>query len=322
MKYLIFSILLSALILLAAQPALAQDTMPWHSYMSLPAAYDQQHYRTSDTAPYIVCTPDFGDVVHYYEYSVEFRAEHLPNATYLSVLNWYTVSNQLNRQYKEVTRDFGLAGYCGFQSLADGKRVAIMSIWDTFCKDTAGRTTVIRAKQTYPEASLSEKYRQQYVDGVPVQWGDEGRFVQCMVDYDWKEDHSYRACIQIFNTYTGKSAELVFGVHDLETGEWTLLMRFELGYDEAYMLGGCVFLENYLPRYAGELRSMVLSNFEVTDYHGKGVVRARGATFSQNYDHAGSYNFGSDGSRFWAITTGIPGRGRNPGRGYYTVSAR
>lgn len=309
---------LAAMVLTAA-PAMAETAIRWEQTMSLPNWYEQRQYSTDRTSPYIVCVPDFGKVNRYMEYAVDFRADYLPKATYLSTLCWYMGSYQLDRQYASVERDGGWAGYCGFQSLHDGRRVAIMSIWDTFCTDRQGRQTVIKARRIYPEVDPTDNFRMRDADGNLAVWGDEGRFVQCLVPYDWEDGHTYRANIQVFNTYTGGSAYINFAVCDMETGVWTTLMQFDLGYDEAYMTGGCVFLENYLPQYAGELRSMVLSNFQVKTYGGVDWTHAVRAELMQEFDNPGSYNFGAEGDSFWAITTGIPGRCSVPRSGTYTV---
>ena len=319
MEKILCLIVVCCVTLCAAHSALAQDTIRWSAHMKLPPQSEQRQYRTSDTAPYIVCYPDFGDMKSYIEYLVDFRAEHLPSTTYLCVLNWYSESSQLKRQYKSVTRDLGLAGYCGFQSLRDGSRVAIMSIWDTFCTDAQGKTTVIKARLTYPSVDPTDQFRQINTDNGRIQWGNEGRFAQCLVPYEWKEDHSYRASVQIFNSSSGENAYLVFGVRDLETDVWTMLMRFDLGYNETYITSGCVFLENYDPGFAGELRSMVLSNFRARNYFGGEWTDARRAYFEQYGSHAGSYNYGAEDGRFWAITTGIPGLCVNPADGRYSL---
>ena len=309
-----------AAVVLAVCPAMAESAIQWDRTMSLPSRYEQRQYSTDSTSPYIVCIPDFGKVNRYMEYAVDFRADHLPNATYLSTLCWYMGSYQLDRQYASVERDGGWAGYCGFQSLDDGRRVAIMSLWDTFCTDAQGRTSVIKARRIYPEVDPTDSFRMRDTNGNLVEWGDEGRFVQCLVPYEWEEGHTYRANIQVFNTYTGGSAYINFAVCDMETGVWTTLMQFDLGYDEAYMTGGCVFLENYLPQYAGELRSMVLSNFQVKTYGGVDWTHAVRAELMQQFDNPGSYNYGSEDDSFWAITTGLPNRCASPRTGFYTVT--
>ena len=309
----------AVLLTLAVPAALAYDTMDWSSTMNIPSYSAQQSCGTGDTAPYLVCTPDFGGTDKYIEYAVDFRCEYQPETTYLAVANWCTESNQLNAKYTKIERDYGIAGYCGFQVLHDGTHVAIMSIWDTFCTDARGSTTAIRAKLIYPENDPSQTYRNINTNNGKVQWGDEGRFAQCLVPYDWKEDHNYRAVLQIYNTYTGASGYINFSVCDLETGVWTRLIAFDLGYDDAYMTWNCTFLENWSPSYAGRPRAVVLGNYQVRSYTTGEWVWARQTRLEQNYNHQGSYNFGTANGNVWMITCGIPGLCRTPAAGTYSI---
>ena len=295
--------LLTLLILVLLCPAaLASDTIPWDSHMSLPSAYEQTSYKANDIAPYITFWPDLGSHGKYSEFSVDFRAEHLPRGTYLAVFNWWMESEELNRKYTSVTNDFGVAGYCGFQVHENGTHAAILTVWDKFCTDKNGRTTVYKANQVYPE---NGKYSARDYKGA------EGSFLHTIVPYDWKEDHDYRALLQIGQNWGTHNANVAFWVCDLETNAWTLLVQYELGYDEVYLTGTCSFLENYITEYAGQVRSMILSNYRANSYD-SGWVAARSGSFALGYDHPGSYNYGSTSNGFWAITTGIPGRCRRP----------
>ena len=305
-----------------APPALASDTVDWKGVMNIPSLDAQQACSTGDTAPYLTSTPDFGGTDKYIEYAVDFRCEYLPETTYLGVASWCAESNQLKAKYAKVKRDYGLAGYCGFQVLHDGSHVAIMSVWDTFCTDARGSTTTIKAKLIYPETDPTETYRNINTDNGKVQWGDEGRFAQCVVPYNWKEDHNYRAVVQIYNTYTRANAYVNFSVCDLETGEWTRLIAFDLGYDDAYMTWNCTFLENWLASYAGRPRAVVLGNYRVRSYPTGEWVWARKTVLAQAYNHKGSYNYGSADGKVWMISCGIPGLSRNPAPETHALSHR
>ena len=298
-----------AVTILFCSAATAQNTLNWDLRMSLPSLYEQQTYKANDVSPYIVCWYDFG-ADRFWEYSIDFRAEHLPRGTYLSVANWGLGSDQLDREYVTAKGDYADGGYCGFQVWEDGTHAAILTIWDKFCTDKSGRTTVIRANQIYPENGQG---------GERDEKGLEGSFLHCLVPYDWKEDHDYRALLQIGDNWDTRNAHIIFWVCDLESGAWTRLMEFELGYGEVYMTGFCSFLENYLPQFAGEVRSMVLSNCRAHPYNSD-WVGARSGYLLQNYEHTGSYNFGVEGNKIWAITTGLSGRCRVPEEGWYSIS--
>lgn len=310
MKRLLLIVLILVLTFLYST-ALAGDSFTWSRYMSLPSRYEQQSFRSYDVAPYIVCWFEQTPGEKYIEYAVDFRAEHLPNGTYLAVANWTMNSDQLSRQYRSFEGDYGdtVGGYCGFQVLEDGTRGAILTIWDIFCTDAYGNTTVIRAEQVYPE---NQKGAERDEKGL------EGSFLHTFVPYEWEEDHNYRALLQITDNWNTGNAHLKFWVFDLSTGVWTLLAEFALGYGEAYMTDFAAFLENYLPQFAGEVRSMLLSNCRVHPIGGDWKA-VRSAYILQNFDHPGSYNYGSEGGQFFAITCGLPGRCPNPQPGNYSV---
>ena len=56
---------------------------------------------------------------------------------------------------------------------------------------------------------------------------------------------------------------------------------------------------------------MELWNFKVKSLTGQ-WTGARTATMKQDFDYPGSYNYGAEGDRFWAITTGIPNKAQRP----------
>ena len=75
--------------------------MDWGSAMKIPSSAEQKSFSMGDTAPYLVCTPDFGKTDKYIEYSVDFRCECQPEATYLAVADWCVVSKQLQEKFYE-----------------------------------------------------------------------------------------------------------------------------------------------------------------------------------------------------------------------------
>ena len=284
--------------------AAAESAVDWKQCMNLPSLREQLSYRTEDVAPYIVFCPEFNGSNRYCEYAVDFRAEYLPNATYVAIADWRIESDQLNRQYKSVWQDYGNGGYCGFQALEDGTRVAILTIWDKFCMDSDGHGTVYRPNQVYP---ANDAYAERVINGA------EGTFLHSHIPYLWKENHDYRALLRLANN-EGGNARLLFSVCDLETNEWTLLAIYELGYGEAYMGNFMMFFENYLPQYAGRVRTLLIRNCRVRERNGRWIP-ARSGYFLQNFSHPGSYNYGARGDSYWVITCGIPGLCRLPADG-------
>ena len=267
---------------------------PWGAAMSLPGAAQRSGLHSPSRSPYIVCEPQFEGVTGFVEYSVDLVIDEAPRGTYVSIYDWDMDLSSLRQSYKAVWREYqGTAAYAGFQVLGDGSHHVIFSAWDTYCQDAAGNVYTIRPKVIYPE-------------GAGLRFDGEGNGTQCILPFDWKEDHPYRALLQQSRNEQTGTALLSFWVCDLETGVWTRLIEYDLGYGDTWMIGGMAFLENYLTEYAGELRTMELSNFRVRTRYGD-VVPGKSARFAQNYEYPGSYNFGSDGRNFWAITTGVAG---------------
>ncbi len=289
--------------------SIAMDVPDWAAAMRLPSPAEQAAYKTNNCPPYIVCRPDFGSLQKYTEYTVDFRADHLPNATYLSIGSFGLGSDRLSRQYASVRTDLGVGAYCGFQVLHRGTHVAIFSIWDLYCLDRRGRTAaLIQARRVYPERKPDTSLWPEFRPGAALAWGDEGHFAQCIVPYAWQAGRIYRASLRILSGAAGGNSCIVFSVCDLENDAWTRLCAFDLGYDGAYMYGICAFLEGYLPAYAGMLRSMTLSRFRAHGIRAGGWTEADSASFAQNWNHPGSYSYGATRDGFFAITTGIPGR--------------
>ena len=265
----------------------------WSATMSLPSAAQRSGLRTSERSPYIVCWPEFEGVTGFVEYSVDLVIDEAPRGTYVSIYDWDMDLSGLRRSYSAVWRAYeGTAAYAGFQVHDDGSHHVIFSVWDTYCQDATGQVYTIRPQVVYPE-------------GAGKVFDGEGWGVQCLLPFDWKEDHPYRAVLQQSENSATGSTRIAFWVCDLETGAWTRLIEYDLGYSTC-MTGGAAFLENYLTEYAGQLRTMELSNFRVRTRYGD-IVPGKSAYFAQNFEYPGSYNYGSDGKSFWAITTGVPG---------------
>ena len=288
-----------ALALLGFSASAAART-EWGSRMNLPTDAEIRAFRTGSRSPYIVCRPSFG-VGRYGEYAVDFRADYLPRGTYLCGCNFDLDYGSLTGRYSRLWRDYnGVAAYAGFQVWDDGTRAAIFSVWDTYARDRSGRQTTFRARRLRPSNPLK---------GGP--FGGEGSGVQCLVSYPWQAGRTYRLLIQVYPGETDGVTRLSMWVCDLSSNAWQQLVEYEIDIGGLTMSDACAFLENYTPATAGEIRTMELSNFRVSRGGGQWTAASR-ATFEQNYDYPGSYAYGSDGTRFWAITTGLTGRCRKP----------
>ena len=285
------------------------ETIPWSDHMRLPTQSEIASFTASGRGPYIVCVPEFSGTAGYTEYAVDFRADHLPNGTYLAVCNFDIDASCLLSGYMSVSRDYsGVGAYCGFQKGYDGQGIAIMTVWDTYCTDRNGRSITIKAAGV---RAANAEFQRNKDDR-------EGSFIHCLAPYGWKEGREYRALIQLYG------ASLQFWVQDLTTQAWTQLMEFDLGYEGGFIKSTCAFLEDFSGDSASHaaVRTMALRNFRVRDRSSGRWIGAKSASFSQNYDYRGSYNYGSQGDTFWAITTNMESRcGKPPQNKNCTVNA-
>ena len=96
----------------------------------------------------------------------------------------------------------------------------------------------VSSKRTYPENPH-----------IGDDFGGEGTGIKTIVDYDWKAGKTYRALVQCSTTAAG-NCEVTFKVCDLETGVWTKLVSYDLGYGGTCMKSMGCFLENYLREQA------------------------------------------------------------------------
>ena len=290
--------LLSAMLI--TQGANGESTIiRWADYMNLPTQSEISNHQATGRAPYIVCTPSFSGTDGYTDYVVDFRADYLPIGTYLATGCFDIDNRSLLKQYASVSRDYnGIGAYCGFQKLYDGSGIAIMTVWDTYCKDRKGNTHIIKATGIKAAGAEFERNRDQR----------EGSFLHCLVPYDWKEGRDYRSVVQLYGS------RLEFWVEDLTTQSWIQLMEFDLGYDGGYIKSTCAFLEDFSAsgHDHAAIRTMSLSNFRVRDRRTGKWIGTKKASFRQDYDHRGSYNYGAQGNTFWAITSSIEGLCRKP----------
>ncbi len=316
---LLITVFLMAIVMMGSSGvghAAVPNYIPWSNHVSIPDANDIYAYQGTQRAPYICCEPTFNGVKTYDEFSVDFRCDYAPPGTYLCVNTWDFDDYGLRSRYASVKRDYsGVAGYAGFQKFDDGSTWVIMTVWDAYCYDQQGNLTLVEARQIYPENNRGfESCRDDLVTG-------EGFFVHTILPYDWQEGRNYRALMQLSNPNDGGNSHLIFWACDLQTGVWTRLIEYDLGYNGNCMNRCVAFLEDFSRGGAGNIRSMALSNYRARVTGSTNWVSAREATLSCYYSNNGSYQYGADGNAFWAITTGLPNRWSTPrDNARYTVT--
>lgn len=285
----------------------------WEQLTELPSEEEIAAYTnpTNLRSPYMSVWLSVPSNTRYTEYAIEFKSDHFPLGSYYAIGNWKMDYSSLEQQYAEVKTEYGISAYAGFQNIYNGDKIAIMSFWDVYCTDANGTVTTIRPEVTYPVDP--------YQSG---EFGGEGTGAQCLVPYEWEENHWYRAHLRCVESDTTGTTQVEFWVCDLETDEYTLLCAYDTGVmDSAFKGNIAIFLENYLKEHAGEIRTMEVRNARYLDeadgvWHAivDGNMYPNSGALSSSY--AGSYDYGVEGDRLWIMTTGV-GDNWDDGAGQY-----
>ena len=106
---------------------------------------------------------------------------------------------------------------------------------------------------------------------------------------------------------------LEFWVCDLDDKSWTQLCVYDLGAPNVSFTGKlCVFLENFSAKHSGEIRTLEFKNARIYSRDNGGWIPIKSGYFGQQNNYPGSYQFGSDDSTFYMITSGVSNCCINP----------
>lgn len=274
----------------------------WWALTTMPTRdeIDAANNTATLRSPYMAVWLIVPDGTRYKEYTIDFKSDYFPIGSYYALGNWYMDYPELQQQYTQVVSDSGgIDAYAGFQNIYNGDHMGIMSFWDLHCTDAAGNVTTRRPTVIYPETPYQSQ-----------EFGNEGVGAQCIDPYAWEENHWYRFHIRCVDNTAGNT-EVEFWVCDLESGEYTLICAYDLGTGNAAFKNSiAIFLENYLPSTAGEIRTLEVCNPQyLNEATGQwcaiteGHMYANGSSGDLNY--AGSYDYGVEGDRLWIMTTGV-----------------
>lgn len=290
-------------------PSIAE--LGWDSIFEIPSQEEIQSYNGSATnrSPYLYGWFTLPDETKYTEYVIDFKAGHLPKGTYCCLGNWKMDYSTLESQYENVRTEYeGVNAYAGFQNIYNGDKMGIMSFWDVFYEDESGVEQKLRAKRIYPkEVTNKEEF-----DG-------EGTGAHCSVPYAWEANHWYRMHLKCGTSQSTGNTTVEQWVCDLETGEYTLVCGYDTGVKNSLFKGSiAVFLENYMPEHAGNVRSMEICNAKYLDastnqWTTLTTVYVASANGLPQYE--GSYDFGVSDGHLWMITSGVGGDWFNNGKG-------
>lgn len=222
------------------------------------------------------------------------RSVHLsfPAPAGTAYYNEATIANSADGTYFAVC---GFSkGYFGLQELANGKKLAIFSVWDP----TAGNDP-----KSVPEEKRVKKLYQG--EGVRVgRFGGEGTGGQSFYDFDWKIGETYRFLVTAEpetkdrTTYTG-----YFYLNDAK--EWKKLVSFSTETGGKLLGGYHSFVEDFR-------RNKVSSTKTRRAEYGNGWVKSNDgmwtpltqATFTGDSNPATNIDAGPSKGRFFLATGG------------------
>lgn len=275
----------------------------WWALTTMPTRdeIDAANANSTLRSPYMAVWLTIPEGTRYREYTIDFKSDFFPIGSYYSLGNWSMDYPELQQQYTQIVSDSGgIDGYAGFQNIYNGDHMGIMSFWDLHCTDAAGNVTTRRPTVIYPE----NPYQSQ-------EFGGEGVGAKCLETYHWEENHWYRFHLRCVDNAATGNTEVEFWVCDLESREYTLICAYDLGTGNAAFKNSiAIFLENYLPSTAGEIRTLEVCNPQyLNEATGQwcaiteGYMIPNGDGMGMNY--AGSYDYGVEGNRLWIMTTGV-----------------
>ena len=276
----------------------------WSACMTLPdnAAVEAFNAVSNNRSPYVTATADTSVCTRFTQYAIDFRADYLPTGTYCCLANFDLDYSALRQSYADYRMDYpGVAGYAGLQRGTNGRTNSIMSFWDVFCRDAAGRETVIRARQVAPASGENSDF-----DG-------EGTGVHCLIDYPWQAGRWYRMLLQCSVSETTGNTTIEQWVCDLGNMTWTSLCQYDLGVPNVTFQGNvATFLECFQHETAGNVRSMEIRNIRIADAYSGQWLNVQRVFCSTAYGYPGSYAYGADGHTVYMISTGLDGMAGYP----------
>lgn len=290
----------------------------WSKVFKFPTQAQIAARPADGRSPYMATWLSVGEDVRYDAYSVDFKSDYLPNGTYSCVFNGFMDYSSLEKQYVSVSTG-GISLYGGLQRGEGGKTGnSILSFWDVYCTDRNGRVTPIRAKCTYAAGNTQSN-----------RYDHEGNGVNVQPPYNWQAGRWYRMLLQCGTSQATGNTTVEQWFQDLTTGAWTHMCTYDVGIKNSSFIGNvALFSENFLPQYAGGVRSLEFTNVRIHTGGGwRDVVRTDGGIVLQQDDGVhnsayGSWEAGADGSTFYMITTGVSGWGRTVGTGALTIRNR
>ncbi|MCI8804246.1 MAG: DUF3472 domain-containing protein, partial [Oscillibacter sp.] len=157
----------------------------------------------------------------------------------------------------------------------------------------------------------------------------EGDGAHTLLPYNWQAGRWYRMLLRCGTSETTGNTTVEQWFQDLTTGDWTHMCTYDIGVKNSCFKGSMAFFsENFLPQYAGGVRSLEFTNVRIhtsegwKDVTSTGYIRSRVDKTGVLADIYGSWEAGADDSTFYMISSGVSGWGRTEDTGKLTVQNR
>jgi hypothetical protein len=227
----------------------------------------------------------------YETYSVDFKADKTPPATYWSLAYWDNDITDFNKYHPDAKR---AGAYAGLQTKHDGSKQAIMSFWDVFYTEN-GVKKKKRSKRIYPPGEEST-------------FDNEGEGTNYFPQYNWLTSVWYRFVIHSWVNTVTKKTYVGEWIENLNTKEWTLLTYFDVGLNNSFLVNGFgFFIENYDSNYFGKERNFQLKNMYIFDHSYQKWISINTTTLSSEHheNSQGTHEFGYTSTYFYG-SCGLP----------------
>jgi hypothetical protein len=171
-------------------------------------------------------------------------------------------------------------GYFGIQVNSPTERRILFSVWSPFKTDNP---------KEIPESHkiiMLKKGKNVYTG----EFGNEGSGGQSFLKYNWKAENTYRFLLHAepsANNYTTYTAYFFAP----ELNEWQLIASFKRPQTQTYLKRLHSFLENFIPEYGNQTRSVNFKNQWIKDTKGN-WIELNNARFTT--DNTGNMNYRKD----------------------------
>lgn len=234
MKKQLLSLTLTLMMFLSLPlPSLAGSTRDWNTVAKLPSSSTLKTAKTDGRSPYVVFQPSLPSG-GFIEYAVDFRADYLPNGTYLAPLNWHFDFASLKKVCRSVESQ-PASGYCGLQRLTNGDTVAIMTLWNIVYTNNNGKRVTVHPQVLYTAPGAKTQ-------SLTNDRSGEGDFTHVLIPFPWKQGRTYRLLVQLGVVEGSGNTKVLMYIQDLSSGSWSHLVDFDTGVKDLWFKSGCAFL--------------------------------------------------------------------------------